>query len=188
MLGERFSEALVFANELHGGHLRKGTRIPYMAHLLTVSALVLEAGGTEQEAIAALLHDAVEDQGGEPTLDKIRDRFGGHIADLVDECTETLKDPKPPWKERKLEYIAHMAKASPSARLISCADKLHNIRSLLTDFEQLGDALWSRFNARKEETLWFYQALVSTIRDAGESRPIIFALEREVAHLVDIVS
>ena len=129
MLSDKFVQAVSFANKAHKGQVRKGTNIPYISHLMAVASLVLEGGGSEDETIAALLHDAVEDGGGEPVLDEIKKRFGQNIASIVDGCTETYENPKPPWKGRKESYIAHIKEANPSVKLVSCADKLHILRS-----------------------------------------------------------
>ena len=163
MLSEKFIQAVSFANEVHKGHVRKGTQIPYISHLMAVASLVMESGGSEDEIIAALLHDAVEDGGGKPVLDKIKERFGQNIASIVDDCTETYEDPKPPWKGRKESYISHIKEGNPSVQLVSCADKLHNVRCILSDYRQEGETLWNRFNANKEETLWFYQSMADDL-------------------------
>jgi GTP pyrophosphokinase len=163
-LTSRFEEALVLATHLHADQTRKGTPIPYIAHLLSVTALVLEAGADEDTAIAALLHDAVEDQGGLETLDDIRRRFGERVARIVDECSDAYTIPKPPWRARKEAYIAHLQEASPEARLVSLADKLHNARSILRNLRQEGDRVWEKFTGGKAGTLWYYRTLVETLR------------------------
>ena len=156
--------------------------------LLAVASLVLEHGGTEDEAIAALLHDAVEDQGGLPTLQRIRDEFGDAEADIVAEYTDTHEDPKPDWRQRKELYIASIAKRSPSALLVSLADKLHNSRSILSDYRQTGDALWQRFRGKKEGTLWYYRSLAKAFQKTGpeplatEFRSVVGELDRLVAN------
>ncbi len=160
-LGSRFSAALAFANELHGSQFRKGTSIPYVAHLLSVAALVIEHGGSEDEAIAALLHDAVEDQGGQPTLEVIRRQYGAAVADTVSACSDTDVVPKPPWKERKEHYLASIPSKSKSALLVSLADKVHNARSIGDDLAVVGEAVWGRFNGGREGTLWYYRALLT---------------------------
>jgi (p)ppGpp synthase/HD superfamily hydrolase len=139
--GERFEEALGYAAHLHRGHLRKGTSIPYVTHLLAVAAIVGENGGTEDEAIAALLHDAVEDQGGPATREEIRRRFGDNVVAIVDGTSDTDITPKPPWRERKEAYVAHVRNALESVRLVSAADKLHNARSILVDLRTEGEAV-----------------------------------------------
>ena len=161
VLSERFSEALVLAESLHREQSRKGSATPYVAHLLGVASLVLEAGGDEDEAIAALLHDAIEDQGGLATRDKIRAQFGDIVTRIVEGCSDCSGDGgKPPWRERKLNYLNHLKTASPSVRLISMADKLHNAQSILRDYRQIGETLWERFRGKKEGTLWFHKSLL----------------------------
>jgi (p)ppGpp synthase/HD superfamily hydrolase len=164
MLGKRFEKAFAFAASLHAAQKRKGTEIPYIAHLMAVCSLVLEQGGDEDQAIAALLHDAVEDQGGKPTLQKIRRRFGERVARLVEACTDSDTVPKPPWKTRKEAYLRHLAAASLETLPIILADKIHNARAILRDYRELGDELWRRFNGGKEGTLWYYVALVATFQ------------------------
>jgi GTP pyrophosphokinase len=181
-LGPRFTEALGYAAELHAEQLRKGSRVPYVAHLLAVASLVLEAGGDESQAIAALLHDAVEDQGGEPTLLEIRRRFGVEVAAIVEACSDTTQDPKPPWRGRKERYLAHLRRAPVAVHRVSNADKLHNARSLLTDYRLVGEALWQRFNASREETLWYYRSLIEVFREAGGGA-MTEELDRVVAEL-----
>lgn len=182
MLSHRFTEALVYATELHAQQTRKGGTIPYIAHLMAVCSLALEQGATEDEAIAALLHDAIEDQGGAATRDAIRQRFGDAVTAIVDGCTDTDRLPKPPWRERKQAYINHIALASASVRLVSSCDKVHNARSLLQDYRQVGEALWKRFQGGKEGTLWYYRALVTAFR-AVESTPLVDELDRVVTEL-----
>ncbi len=181
-LTRRFEEALVYATEVHAGQSRKGTSVPYVAHVLAVCSLVLEDGGGEDEAIAALLHDAVEDGGGPPVLEDIRRRFGDHVAEIVWACSDTGETPKPPWKERKTRYIAHVREAGPDARRVSCADKLHNARSILRDYRVDGERIWGRFSAPAEEQLWYYRALVDAFRQPDRS-PLVAELERVVSEL-----
>ena len=178
----RFREALVYAAELHATQLRKGSDTPYVAHLLAVASLVLEHGGNEDEAIAGLLHDAIEDQGGDATRQEIRRRFGEGVTAIVDGCTDADVVPKPPWRARKEAYIAHLAGSSPSVRLVSSADKLHNARSILADYRAVGEQVWSRFKGGREGTLWYYRALCDAYRGAGGT-PILDELERTVAEL-----
>jgi len=158
-LGTRFHRAFLFAAEKHAGQTRKASTIPYIAHLIGVASLVLEAGGDEDLAIAALLHDVVEDCGGTPMLKQVRRRFGARVARVVDGCTDAYTIPKPPWRERKESYISHLRTADPDTRLVSAADKLNNVRSILSDYRQLGEAIWSRFNGGREGTLWYYRTL-----------------------------
>ena len=172
ILSLRFDEAFAYASRLHACQQRKGTDIPYLAHLLAVTAIVLEYGGGEDEAIAALLHDAIEDQGGPATRAEIRHRFGEHVVDIVDGCTDAETVPKPPWRQRKEAYVAHVGDASSSVRLVSAADKLHNARSILADYRQLGEALWDRFRGGRDGTLWYYRALVDAFRAVDATPPI----------------
>jgi (p)ppGpp synthase/HD superfamily hydrolase len=167
LLGSRFEEALVFAARLHACQVRKGSGIPYIAHLLGVTELVLQDGGDEDQAIAALLHDAVEDQGGHETLATIRARFGDRVARIVEGCTDAYTQPKPPWQERKEAYIAHLRQAEAEVRRVSLSDKLHNARSVLYDLRREKEELWKRFNGGKEGTLWYYRTLVQVFQDTG---------------------
>ena len=183
MLSERFEQALVFATRLHAGQVRKGTQIPYVSHLLGVASLALDHGADEDEAIAALLHDAVEDQGGQPTLEEIRRRFGDRVAEIVAGCTDADVLPKPPWRQRKEAYIAHLEHASPSGRLVSACDKLHNARAILNDYQNVGDALWTRFNGGRDGTLWYYRELVAAFRRHSGDTPLVEELDRVVHEL-----
>ena len=158
-LSPRFDDALSYASRLHAGQPRKGSDIPYIAHLLAVTAIVLDYGGTEDEAIAALLHDAIEDQGGAATRDEVRRHFGEQVVAIVDGCTDAETIPKPPWRERKEAYVAHIGDASRSVRLVSAADKLHNVRSILADYRQVRDEVWKRFTGERDGTLWYYRAV-----------------------------
>ncbi len=158
-LTARFAEALAYSAQLHTGQVRKATAIPYVSHLLAVCALVLEDGGGEDEAIAALLHDGPEDAGGHAALQEIRERFGDHVAHIVEECSDTLEHPKPPWRERKQRYLAHLEHASDEALRVSLADKLHNVRSINRDLAIHGEQVWKRFNASRQETICNYVKL-----------------------------
>lgn len=186
-MSERFSEALAFAARLHADQFRKGSGVPYVSHLLAVAALVMEAGGEEDEAIAALLHDAVEDQGGTRTREQIRSLFGDRVAGIVDGCTDTNQTPKPPWKERKLGYIAHLAEADESVLLVCSADKLHNSRSILAEYKTIGEDLWERFSGGRDGTLWYYRAVTDAIRRAGWT-PLLAALEETVSELESLAA
>ena len=168
-LSTRFENALVYATQLHANQVRKGSSIPYISHLLSVAALVLEDGGNEDEAIAALLHDAIEDQGGAKTREEIRQRFGENVVSIVNGCTESEILPKPPWKERKLNYLEKIRLASPEVRRISLADKLHNARSIVADLEREGEKVWQKFNGTKEEIVWFYQSLLEIYQQQDSS-------------------
>ena len=149
-LTPRFEEALIFAVQLHAHQTRKNSQTPYIAHLMSVAALVLEAGCDEDTAIAALLHDAVEDQGGYKTLEEIRHRFGERVADIVNSCSDAYTIPKPPWRTRKETYLAHLSDATPAAQLVSLADKLHNARSILRDLRTESQQVWEKFKGGKE--------------------------------------
>ncbi len=187
ILTERFKDALWMATDLHANHRRKGSGIPYIAHLLGVASLVLEYGGNEDETIAALLHDAVEDQGGKPTRQKIAEKFGETVAQIVDGCTDADTTPKPPWRERKEAYIAHIAAASSSVRLVSACDKLYNARTILADYRRVGDDIWERFKGgKKDGSLWYYQELVKEFKKSG-SHPVYDELERVVNELLGLV-
>ncbi len=181
-LTERFEQALVYATRLHAQQIRKATGVPYISHLLSVTALVLEDGGDEDEAIAALLHDAVEDQGGAATREAIRCQFGERVVAIVDGCTESDREIKPPWLERKLRYIEQICQGSPSVRRVALADKLHNARTLLIDYRHQGEEIWSVFGAGRQRTLWFYHSLLSLYRET-DSGPMVEELARVVEEL-----
>lgn len=191
MLTQRFEDAFVYATRIHAAQIRKGSGIPYISHLMGVASLVLEHGGDEDEAIAALLHDAVEDQGGDARRQDIRARFGERVAQIVDGCTDAETIPKPPWRARKEIYIAHLDEASPSVRLVSSSDKLHNSRAILADYRTHGEALWNRFSGGRE-TLWYYRALcdkyrsVTTDSDPPGLRALLVELECTVRELENI--
>jgi (p)ppGpp synthase/HD superfamily hydrolase len=186
-LTRRFEQALIFATRKHAGQIRKGTGTPYISHLLSVAALVLEAGGDEDLAIAALLHDVVEDCGGAPMLKEIRRRFGKRVADVVEGCTDTDETPKPPWRERKEQYIRHLRTADAGVRLVSAADKLHNARSILSDYRVFGEPIWQRFQGKREGTLWYYRALLSEFRRKYPNR-LVDELERVIRELEAVVA
>ncbi len=180
--GEKFEEALLYAARLHKDQTRKGTDTPYVNHLLAVAAIVGENYGTENEVVAALLHDGPEDQGGEERLEDIRARFRDEVAKIVDGCTDTYEEPKPAWRPRKEAYVARMACAPAPVRLVSSADKLHNARAILADLRAVGDDLWDRFTGGKEGTLWYYRALVEAYAEAG-SNPVVEELDRVVREI-----
>jgi (p)ppGpp synthase/HD superfamily hydrolase len=159
-LGPRFQRAFGFAAEKHAGQTRKASTIPYLAHLMGVASLVLEFGGDEDMAIAALLHDVVEDCGGAPMLKEVRRRFGVRVAKIVDGCTDSDTEPKPPWRERKETYLRHLKSADVETRLVSAADKLNNVRSILSDYREVGESIWARFNGGRDGNLWYYRALL----------------------------
>jgi (p)ppGpp synthase/HD superfamily hydrolase len=181
-LGPRFLKAFLFAAEKHKGQVRKASTTPYIAHLMGVASLTLEFGGDEDIAIAALLHDVVEDCGGAPVLKEVRRRFGSRVAKIVEGCTDSATDPKPPWRERKETYIRHLKSADADTRLVSAADKLNNVRSILSDHRDVGEVVWERFNGGREGTLWYYRALVQEFK-RGKANRLIRELELAVEEL-----
>ena len=189
-LGGRLDRAFAMAARLHRGQIRKKTRIPYLAHLMAVSALVLEHGGDEDEAIAALLHDGPEDCDGQATLDDIREQFGDRVADIVLGCTDTLEtDPKPAWRPRKESYIAHLAHASHETHRVSLADKVHNTRSVVEEYRRIGPEIWSRFAGGRDGSLWYYRSLLEAFESvsANGCGYLIGRLARNVVELEDLV-
>lgn len=182
LLSDRFVDAFRYAMKLHAGQKRKSTRIPYISHLMSVTALVLEDGGDEDEAIAAMLHDAVEDQGGRKILEEIRRRYGEKVAEVVDGLTDSYTTPKPPWRDRKEQYIRHLWKADPGVVRVSLADKLHNARAILREARREGEDVWDKFNGGKEGTLWYYRTLVNVFRERSNS-PLATELERVVSEI-----
>ncbi len=157
---------MVYAHQVHQNQRRKGTGIPYIAHVLGVAALAIEYGADEDQAIAALLHDAAEDGGGEATLAEIRARFGDVVADVVLGCSDSLvEDPeeKLPWRQRKDDYLAHLEQANASVCLVSAADKLHNVRSIIRDYREHGEEIWNRFQGRRDGTLWYYETVAHAL-------------------------
>jgi (p)ppGpp synthase/HD superfamily hydrolase len=182
---DRLPAALLFAERVHHNQRRKGTGIPYIAHVMAVAALVLEHGGDEDEAIGALLHDAAEDGGGEPMLAEIRAQFGDAVGDIVLGCSDSLVEnpaEKRPWLERKQAYVEHVAEASASVCLVSAADKLHNVRALTRDYRAGGEAVWSRFNGGRDGSLWYYDAVSLALWHRAPS-PLTQELRREVQEL-----
>jgi (p)ppGpp synthase/HD superfamily hydrolase len=171
-LGPRFLEAFLFAAEKHAGQTRKTTTVPYIAHLMGVTSLALEFGGDEDMAIAALLHDVVEDCGGAPMLKEVKRRFGRRVAKIVEGCTDSDSEPKPPWRARKENYLRHLKDADTETRLVSAADKLNNVRSILSDYREFGETIWERFNGGREGTLWYYQALLKEFKRGKPNRLI----------------
>lgn len=184
MLTPRFVDALAHAFELHQEQFRKQTEIPYISHLMSVSALVLEDGGDEDEAIAALLHDAIEDQG--VAREEIAARFGDRVAEMVAGCTDAWTRPKPPWRERKEAYLRRLGDADASVVRVSLADKLHNARAILLDYRRDGDGLWKRFSAGPGEQLWYYHSLLEIYRRRSDS-PLVAELARAIDELERLV-
>ena len=184
----QFSKALVYAELKHHNQVRKGGDIPYIGHLLTVAGLVINDGGSETQAIAALLHDAVEDQGGPPTLEEIKSNFGDDVARIVGECSDTDVEPKPPWRERKQAYINHLADVGQDALLVSVADKLDNARSMLRDYHEHGPKLWERFTRKDpQDHLWYYSELLNAYRKRGLDSWMVDELDRVVKELKRLV-
>jgi (p)ppGpp synthase/HD superfamily hydrolase len=182
LYSERFMKAFAIAARLHARQRRKGTNKPYIGHLMSVASIVIAHGGDEEMAIAALLHDAVEDAGGLKRLREIRKKFGKRVAEIVDGCTDTYGEPKPPWLERKESYIARVAGEPEDTRLVSAADKLSNARDILEDVRADGDAAFERFQGKKDGTLWYYRRLVEVFRAAG-TNPLVEELDRVVREL-----
>jgi (p)ppGpp synthase/HD superfamily hydrolase len=181
-LGPRLQRAFRYAAEKHAGQTRKQTAVPYLSHLMAVASLVLEAGGDEDMAIAALLHDVVEDCGGMPRLREVRKQFGPRVARIVEGCTDSFGEPKPEWMERKRDYLREVMQADVETRLVSASDKLHNVRTILADYRKDGEAIWPRFTGKKAGTLWYYRALSDEYRRRNPNR-ITRELEIAVAEL-----
>ena len=192
ILTDRFDRALLYATHVHGGQVRKGTSTPYVAHLLAVAATVLEYGGDEDLAIAALLHDSAEDQGGGARLEDVRNRFGARVARIVEACSDSLAntsagESKPHWRERKEAYIAHLQDADEDILRVSLADKVHNARAILRDLRkpEVGKGIWDRFSQPRQKTLWYYRSLADTFcrvlpgQLAEELREIVSVLEAD---------
>ena len=186
-LGPRFLRAFNFAAEKHAGQMRKASTIPYIAHLMGVASLVLEFGGDEDLVIAALLHDVVEDCGGAPMLKEVRRRFGPRVAKIVDGCTDSDTYPKPPWRERKETYIRHLKTSDAETRLVSAADKLNNVRSILSDYRDVGEVVWVRFSGGRDGTLWYYRALLEEFLQRKPNR-LIRELELAIKELEETAS
>jgi len=166
----RFSEALVYADRLHADQRRKGGGVPYIGHLLSVAGLVIEAGGGESESIAALLHDAAEDHGGESRLAEINELFGSEVAGIVRACSDSLESPKPSWRVRKERYVAGLQNVPDGAVLVSMADKLDNSRAILRDLNAVGEAVWDRFGVSEpKEHLWYFDSLLAVYRVRSNS-------------------
>jgi (p)ppGpp synthase/HD superfamily hydrolase len=194
VLTDRFDRALLYATHVHGGQVRKGTPIPYVAHLLAVAATVLEYDGSEDMAIAALLHDAVEDQGGEPRLSDIRNRFGDRVADIVRSCSDTVVNssagqPKEDWHTRKKRYVEHLNLVDQDTLLVSLSDKIHNARSILRDLRkpEIGKAVWDRFKNSRKDTLWYYRELAKSFRKRLKDQSAKMQLADELSEIVDVL-
>jgi (p)ppGpp synthase/HD superfamily hydrolase len=187
VLSDRFADALGYAARVHAGQLRRADGQPYIAHLLRVAGLVIQEGGSEDEAIAALLHDAVEDQGGLERLADIRARFGEQVAEIVDACTDSSEERRPPWRQRKRRYLARLGSCSPGGLLVSLADKVDNVRTMLREHRIGGEDLWRRSGKRPSDARWYYGELASSFEQllpgplAGELRRVVDELDREIA-------
>jgi (p)ppGpp synthase/HD superfamily hydrolase len=182
MYSERVVKAFEFAHELHASQRRKGSDVPYLTHVLAVAALVGEHRGDEDQFIAALLHDAAEDCGGQETLSRIRDAFGDTVAGYVKACSDSLTTPKPPWRERKEKHLAALREAPLEVRLLIAADKLHNARSIARDLGEVGESLWTRFKGGRAGTLWYYGAMLDFLRE-GWNHPILDELAESVGRM-----
>ena len=187
LFSPKFRQALQYAARVHAKQIRKKTQRPYIGHLMSVASIVIEYGGDEEMAMAALLHDTVEDQGGRPRLREIRKKFGKRVAHIVDGCTDSYSQPKPPWLERKRAYVARVGTESPEILLVSAADKLSNVRETLHDLRAQGDSVFERFAGKREGTLWYYRALVDEFRKAG-TNPLVEELARTVQELESVAA
>lgn len=187
-LTSRFDDALTYSHQLHRAQTRKGNGSPYIGHLLGVASIVIDDGGSEDEAIAALLHDAAEDHGGRERLDEIRSRFGEAVARIVADCTDSWDTPKRPWVDRKREYVEH-ARSLPAPSLrVSAADKVHNAYAILRDLRNTGETVWDRFNAPADDVIAYYEGLVRSFRQSGggklveELERIVKGIQREMGY------
>lgn len=186
MLSSKLGEALSLAVEAHDGQVRKSTTIPYVAHPMAVASLALEFGADEDQAIAALLHDVLED-GGAHYAEIIREKFGSRVLGLVEGCTDGVPDQtgqKGPWKERKVAYLDHLRNADDEVLLVSGSDKLHNARAIVSDLRSVGQTVFDRFTASKEETLWYYRTLAGIFSDRGA--PVAVALNQTVDEMASL--
>ncbi|UQR64291.1 HD domain-containing protein [Bradyrhizobium sp. C-145] len=181
-LSRSYDEALAYVADLHRDQVRKGSGVPYIAHLLSVSSRILSAGGSETQAIAGLLHDAAEDQGGQATLNVIRRRFGPEVAQIVSDCTDSWVEPKPAWRPRKEAYLAALPSKPETSLLVSLADKVDNAEAILNDYRRIGEDLWDRFTGGREGTIWYYREL-SAIFEGALPCPLAGDLSRAVSHL-----
>jgi (p)ppGpp synthase/HD superfamily hydrolase len=185
-LGDRFDEAATYAARVHAGQLRAGTEEPYMEHLLRVASLVIDDGGSEEEAIAALLHDAPEERGGRARLWDIRRRFGPRVTEIVDALTDTYENPRPPWRARKEHYVTHLADA-PGALRVSLADKLDNVRALARDYRAQGEELWPRSGKSRDDVRWYYRTLAERFSVLRPGR-LAAEFSQAVSELKDLIA
>ena len=187
ILGPKYAEAVAYASALHAHQVRKSTTIPYISHLLAVSSLILEAEGDEEMAIAGLLHDGPEDQGGQETLNDIKSRFGPRVAHIVEGCTDSLApnpEHKEPWRIRKERYLAHLGEADQNTLTVALADKLHNARATVSDLMIIGPETWERFNASPEDILWYYESILEIAKERSENEFLVTNLEAAVQDMV----
>jgi (p)ppGpp synthase/HD superfamily hydrolase len=182
---ERLAGALALAERLHRDQMRKASSIPYVSHLLAVAALTLEHGGDEDQAMAALLHDAAEDQGGVATLEMIRDDFGDRVAAIVAACSDTFETPKPEWRTRKESFVSGLESISLDALLVVAADKLHNATTMLEGYRAIGIELWSRFTGSRDQQLWYLESVaeICAQRLRGDALRLADRLSSVVAQL-----
>jgi len=185
----RLTDAFSFAFDAHREQTKKGSAVPYISHLLEVSGLVLTYGGNEDEAIAALLHDTVEDHPDLVSFQSIGKRFGSKVAQIVESCSDSTTIPKPPWKPRKERYIEHLRGANESVLMVAAADKLSNVRAVIKDYRQIGDGVWKRFNAGKSDQLWYYRTVTEALTEAagtGRAHVLVQDLKRAVTELEEL--
>ncbi len=175
---KKYMEALQFAARLHQDQFRKGTNIPYLTHLMTVSSYVFEFGGSVDQAIAGLLHDAIEDQGDKTSYEEIENLFGAEVSRIVSACTDAETNPKPPWKQRKLEYLHSLKKKDHQIKLVVACDKLHNAQSIVKDVNLYGPEVWTRFSAPPLEITWYYEGILEGMKDFDSK--VVFLLEDQV--------
>ena len=184
-ISARLYEALQFIFKLHGHDARKASNIPYMSHLLSVCSIVQQDGGDEDEAIAALLHDALEDKPEETNRDEINKLFGNRVVTIIEVSIDTPLDyqggVKPPWHQRKEAYLAHVRSTDPNLLRVTVADKVDNARAILADYQRLGEEMWKRFNAGKDDQLWYYESCISAYEAAGYQGPLLEELRRLVS-------
>lgn len=187
-LTDRFDAAFRYALDAHREQTRKGSSTPYIGHLMGVASIVLEDGGDEDEAIAGLLHDVAEDQGGRPRLEDVRRHFGDKVARIVGSCTDSWTTPKEPWIDRKRAYVEHARHLSGDELRVAAADKVHNAWAILRDLRTVGEKTWARFNAAPDDVMWYYQSLVRSFRESGggplveELARIVRGIEREMGY------
>ncbi|GAB4472275.1 MAG: HD domain-containing protein [Anaerolineales bacterium] len=181
-LTARFEKALIYALQLHREQYRKESQIPYFSHLISCAALVMECGGDEDQTIAALLHDAAEDQGGLRRLEEIETLFGERVRTIVEGCSDTLESPKPPWRERKERYLAHLLNAEEDVLLVSLADKVHNLRTIVLDYQVVGEKVWERFRGGKLGSMWYFRSLLEAFK-VKYPHPLVTEFERLLDYL-----